>query len=214
MGEVIAEVLGEILAEVIELALSRFMPKWIRIVVLTILICILELVVFVLAQENNVLFVILSIFVFCLWLFFVNKILKVKFKKMLYAKIDEDNEFIGKRSASGEVSGRVKLSSLSLMSESVMIYFRKDEMLFKSYKKESEIFIDEQKIDFMKKLIKDEDMFLQSIVNKARKNMPDGSHMILKRVIWDEGKDITISYVFKERDTRKSYIVKESLSYS
>ncbi len=216
MGEVIVEVVIEIACEVMGLALSRYMPKWIRVLVLTIIACVIEFIVLILAHNNKVIFAVLSILIWGLWIFFINEILRVRFKKSLYAKIDENNEFIGKRTIGGDVCGIVKTSnsSLSSINETVSISFKKDDMYFKSYKKESEVIIDEQKIDFLKKMINDEELYFQSIVKKARKQIPDCScSPIVTKIIWNEGKEIDISFVFKEKDRRKSYIVKESMSY-
>ena len=217
--EIITEFVFEFLGETIGgMSESSYIPKWIRVLILTVLSGLLFILVFAICGDNELALIIFGGLVVLAWLFLVIKALRIKTKKYERTVLESGEEYIGKRSLFGFVEGEIDLSNLGHWTEGkVEISSEKDEKL---PRKERIVKLEENENRFLNALTKyTEDKFnyignqarnrlVEKLKNKAQTNNGSQLKLIYVQVLIKAYKS-EVNYIFKDKVSNKKVNVSE-----
>ena len=133
IGELILEVFGEIFCNAIgERAGSSYVPKWLRVLIVTLLAGLLLLAVVIICGDEPVVLGVLGGIILFFWVLMIVRVVRIKTKRYEIGIIDETRQYVGKRSFFGDVRGELDLPGLGRWVNNagkVVVSFEKDESL-------------------------------------------------------------------------------------
>lgn len=221
IAEFIIEVFGEIFSDTIgSKAESAYVPKWIRILIITVIAgALFTLVWFVSDGKIMPMAVFGGITVFA-WLCMLVRVMKIKTKKYETAVIDENRTYLGKRSILGSVSGTLDLSNLGHWvgdNKNVRILFSKADSL---KGKDKIVRLMEKETEFLRLMSQKTEREFNYIGNQARTKLMEklknqavtnnGTKLKLTEIRFEESeRSIEEGYLFKDGISGKKVYVQE-----
>ena len=231
--ELFMEIIGELFFDTsIDLSKSKYVPKWLRIIAITLVIVIfggLLLVVIWSVFGRGIVFYVSCAVLAAVWLFLTIRALTIKTKKYEYVSLDENLTFKGKRTYSGEIKGTLKLKEIHHIekenledSSEIKVKFSRTGLF---PEKEQIAIIEEQEIQLLNELYAMDENKLNGLVGRARNELmkklgdrdngySNGKSMILKKVSFVKSpNEYMICYYFKDEKTGKKVKVKDTISF-
>lgn len=224
IGEFIIEIFIEIIGGLfIGVSKSRYVPKWLRIIAITIMTGvfggILLLIAFAVFGPGN-LMIVLGIIIAVIWLGLVIRTLTLKTKKYEYVSLDENNSFKGKHIL-GQIIGSLTPKNISHgldENKEIKVSFSRTVQF---PQKEQNAVIEEQETKLLKELYNMSDDKLDEIINRARNELmkksgnmdngySNGKSIILKKISYVKSPDeYVIYYYFKDEKSGKNIKINE-----
>lgn len=179
MGEFFLELFAEIIGEAflessIDLSRSKYVPKWLRIIVITIAAGVfggfLLLIIWAVIGKG-VLLLVIGIIIAVIWLFMVIKALTIKTKRYEYVPLDDNNTFKGKRTYLGLVTGTLKPENISSRlgeNREIKVSFSRT---VEFPEKEQFAVIEEQEMQLLKELYFMQEETYNLLINRARNEL-------------------------------------------
>ncbi len=232
MGEFFLELFAEIIGEAflessIDLSRSKYVPKWLRIIVITIAAGVfggfLLLIIWAVIGKG-VLLLVIGIIIAVIWLFMVIKALTIKTKRYEYVPLDDNNTFKGKRTYLGLVTGTLKPENISSRlgeNREIKVSFSRT---VEFPEKEQFAVIEEQEMQLLKELYFMQEETYNLLINRARNELvkklgnkdncySKGKGIALKKVSYVKSpEEYMIFYYFRDEKTGKKVKVKDKRS--
>ncbi|MFG6327101.1 MAG: DUF4386 domain-containing protein [Lachnospiraceae bacterium] len=232
MGEFFLELFAEIIGEAflessIDLSRSKYVPKWLRIIVITIAAGVfggfLLLIIWAVIGKG-VLLLVIGIIIAVIWLFMVIKALTIKTKRYEYVPLDDNNTFKGKRTYLGLVTGTLKPENISSRlgeNREIKVSFSRT---VEFPEKEQFAVIEEQEMQLLKELYFMQEETYNLLINRARNELvkklgnkdncySNGKGIALKKVSYVKSpEEYMIFYYFRDEKTGKKVKVKDKRS--
>ena len=229
MGEFFLELFVEIIGEVflestIDLSKSKYVPKWLRIIAITITTGLfgglLLLIIWAVFGSGSLLLVI-GIIIAVIWLFLVVKALTIKTKRYEYVSLDDNNTFKGKRTYTGLIIGKLKPKNVSCNlneNREITVSFSRT---VRFPENEQFAVIEEQEVQILKELYNIQEEAFNILTGKARNELvkklkgtdngySNGKDMVLKKVSYVKSPDeYMVIYYFKDEKKGKKIKVKD-----
>ncbi len=221
IAEFIIEIVGELFTETAAgMSESSYIPKWIRILIVTIIAGLLFLIVCGICEDNTTARAIFGGLVVLAWIFMVVRVARIKTKKYESVVVEGNIGYCGKRGFFGWVSGPLDLSNLGHWVTGdgrVKMTFCKDHDL---PRKERIVKIGDKETQFLKTLCKKTEGEFNYYGNQARIELQkkikrfydtnNGTGLKLTEIRFNEcARKIKISYTFKDSISEKSVCVSE-----
>lgn len=212
-AELFFDIFGEVFMETTGgMTESRYVPKWLRVLIITVVFALMAFIVAVVFGNNNMALAVFEGIVAVGYIILLVKSLMIKTKRFECIDIDENRRFVGKRTVLGTVNGGMDLSNLGCWTEgveSVYVRFEKDD----SFPRRARVAaIDESEIEFMTDICGEDELSFNHVGSRAKEEL---AKKLKNKVQANSGKGlrlIGINFSEGEIFVEKVYIFKDSVS--